>query len=285
MQTVLKVSRGKAETVEETAELLKKYRVIGVADLYKIRSGLLQDLRRQLRREVVIRCVKNTLLKRAMEELELPEAEKFFNEITGSNIFIFSDMNPFKLSLLLQGNKVRVIAKPGDIAPEEIIVPAGNTGLAPGPILSRFGAVRVRTRIESGTIWVVEDTVVAEAGEEFSEDIATVLARLNIRATEMGLTLKAAYEEGRIITREALMVDLEAVRKQLKMAAADSLQVAVRAAYPTAETMVYLLPMARENAVKVAVESDYITRETAPLIIAKAHAMAAALEKKLSTLR
>lgn len=285
MQTVLKVSRRKAEVVEETVELLKKYKVIGVADLYKIRSGLLQGLRGQLRGEVVIKGVKNTLLKRAMEELELSEAEEFFNEIPGSNIFIFSDMNPFKLSLFLQRNKVRVIAKPGDIAPEEIIVPAGNTGLAPGPILSRFGAVRVRTRIESGTIWVVEDTVVAETGEELSGDLATILARLDIRATEMGLTLKAAYEDSRIIIQEDLMVDLEAVREQLKIAAADSLQVAVRAAYPTTETIVYLLSMARENAVKVAVESDYITRDTAPLIIAKAHAMAAALEKRLSTLR
>ncbi len=282
MQAVLRVPRRKVEIVEETIELLKRYKVIGVADLHKVRSGLLQDLRRQLRGRVVIKCIKNTLLRRAMEELKLPRAREFFEQIPGSNIFIFSNMNPFKLSLFLQRNKVRVIAKPGDVAPEDITVPAGNTGLAPGPILSRFGQVGIRTRIESGSIWVVEDTVVARAGEKISEDLATILARLGIKAAEMGLTLKAAYEDGRIITREELMVDLEAVREQLRKAAAVSLQVAVRAAYPTPETIVYLLSMARENALKVAVEGGYITPETAPLIIAKAHAMAAALERRIS---
>lgn len=285
MQTVLRGPKRKAEIVRETMELIGKYRVIGVADLHKIRGGLLQDLRRLLRGRVVIRCVKNTMLKRAMEELGLPGAVEFFNEIPGSNISIFSDMNPFKLSLLLQRNKVRVIAKPGDIAPEDITVPAGNTGLAPGPIISMFGRVGLRTRIESGTVWVVEDTVLARAGEKISEDVARVLARIGIKAADIGLSLKSAYEEGRILTLEELIVDLEAVREQLKKASAESLQVAVRVAYPTPETVLYLLYMAREDVLKVAVECAHVTKETAPLILVKAHAMAAALEQRIRVLK
>mgnify|MGYP001065651924 CR=1 FL=1 len=282
MDAKLRVPEKKAGIVEETVEFLKKYSVIGVADLYKIHTGLLQDLKKQLKGKIVVKCIKNTLLKRAMEGLQLPEAEKLFKEIPGSNIFIFSNMNPFKLSLLLNKNKVGIIAKPGDVAPRDVIVPSGNTGIAPGPILSKLGAVGLRTRIDSGTIWVAEDTVVAEAGDKISEDVAEVLARLNIKAAERGLTLKTVYEDGRIISGRELTVDVEAVGEQLKIAAASSLQVAVNAAYPIPETVVYLLSIARENTLKVAVESNYITPETAPLIIAKAQAMAAALEQKIS---
>jgi len=281
MQAMSKASERKAEVVRITVELLEKYSVIGVADLYKIHTGLLQDLKKQLKEKVVVKCVKNTLLRRAMEELKLPETEEFFKEIPGSNIFIFSDMNPFRLSLLLTKNKVGIIAKPGDIAPWDIIVPSGNTGIAPGPILSKLGAVGLRTRIDSGTIWVAEDTLVAEAEEKISEDLATVLARLGIKGAERGLTLKTVYEEGRIIPRKELMVDLEAIREHLKTAAANSLQLAISTAYPTPETIVYLVSMARENSLKVAVESDYVTPETAPLIVAKAHTIAAALEQKI----
>jgi large subunit ribosomal protein L10 len=284
MQAMSKASERKAEIVEKTVETIKQYGVIGVADLHKIHTGLLQDLKRQLKGKVVVKCVKNTLLKRAMGELKLPGAEEFFKEIPGSNIFIFSDMNPFKLALLLNKNKVSIIAKPGDIAPREVIVPSGNTGIAPGPILSKLGAVGLKTRIDSGTIWVAADTVVAEAGGKISEDLAEVLARLGIKAAERGLTLKAVYDNSRIISGKELMIDLEAVREQLKTAAAGSLQVAITAAYPTPETIVYLLSMARENSLKVALESDYVTTETAPLIIAKAHAMAAALEQKTKEL-
>jgi large subunit ribosomal protein L10 len=281
METTSRVSERKAEVVEKTAEILKQYSVIGVADLHKIHTGLLQGLKKQLKGKVVVKCVKNTLLKRAMEELKLPGAEEFFKEIPGSNIFIFSDMNPFKLALLLNKNKVAIIAKPGDMAPREVIVPSGNTGIAPGPILSKLGAVGLKTRIDSGTIWVNEDTVVADAGDKVSEDLAEVLARLGIKAAERGLTLKTVYDNSRIISGKELTVDIEAVKEHLKMAAADSIQVALSAAYPTPETIVYLLSMAREHSVKVALESNYVTPETAPLIIARAHAMAGALEQKV----
>jgi len=284
METTSRASERKAEIVEKTAEILKQYSIIGVADLHKIHTGLLQGLKKQLKGKVMVKCVKNTLLKRAMEELKLPGTEEFFKEIPGSNIFIFSDMNPFKLALLLKKNKVAIIAKPGDIAPREVIVPSGNTGIAPGPILSKLGAVGLRTRIDSGTIWVAEDTVVAEAGEKVSVDLAEVLARLGIKAAERGLTLKTVYDNSRIISGKELTVDIEAVKEHLKTAAADSIQVALSAAYPTTETIVYLLSMAREHSVKVALESNYITPETAPLIIAKAHAIAAALEQKIRDL-
>jgi len=283
LQAMLKVPQKKSLVIEETIEILKKYSVVGVADLYKIHTGLLQDLKKQLKGGIIVKCIKNTLLKRAMEELRFPKAEELFKEIPSSNIFIFSNMNPFKLSLLLNKNKVGIVAKPGDIAAKDVTVPSGNTGIAPGPILSKLGAVGLRTRIDSGTIWVAEDTVVAEAGEKISEDLAEVLARLNIKAAERGLTLKTVYEGGRIISGKELTVDIDAVREQLKMASADSLQVAVNATYPIPETITYLLPMARENSLRVAVETTYVVPETAALIMARAHATALALEQKIKS--
>ena len=276
------VSEKKAQTVHSTAELLKKYSVIGVADLHKIRTPLLQDLKRQLRDTVVVRCVKNTLLRKTMEQLGLPFADRFFARIAGSNVFIFSNMNPFKLSLLLQRNKVRVTAKPGDVMSSEVIVPAGNTGIAPGPILSRFGNIGLKTRIDSGTIWVNQDAVVANPGDKLSEDAATVLSRLGIKAGEMGLLLKSVYDEGLIIEGGELVVDLKAVQDEIGAARTSAVQVAVGASYPIPETIAYLLSRAREHALRVAVESGYPTTDTASLILAKAQAMAAALEKKIA---
>lgn len=193
METASEVSTRKSEAVESSVEMLKKYSAIGVADLYKIRTSLLQELKRQLKGKVTIRCVKNTLLKRSMDEMKLPDTDRFFKDIQGSNILIFSNMNPFKLALELNKNKVRVIAKPGDVVSSQIVVPAGNTGIAPGPILTKFGTVGLTTRIDSGTIWIARDTVVAEPGDKLSEDLATVLSRLGVKAGEMGLSLKAVY--------------------------------------------------------------------------------------------
>jgi len=181
--------------------------------------------------------------------------------------------------MTLHRNKVRVFAKAGDIALEDLVIPSGNTGLSPGPIISKFGALGVRTRIDSGNIWVVQDTPVAKAGETISADLADLLTRLGIRASEMGLEIKAVYQNGVVIPRQELILDVESYREQLTRAFGDAFQLALKAAYPTAETTATLLSLAAQNAKKVALEADYVTQETAMELIVRANAQAVALAK------
>jgi len=276
---VSRVSEEKIRIVESTIELLKQYEIIGAADLYKVGSMMLQDLRRQLRGQIAVKCVKNTLMRIAMEKADLPGVEEFLSRIAGQNLFIFSNGNPFKLAMMLHRNKVKVFAKPGDIALSTIVIPAGNTGLSPGPILSKFGALGVRTRIEGGNIWVVNDTEVAKPGDVITPDLADILTRMGIRAAEMGLEIKAVYEKGTIIPREELILDLDTYRDQLTKAYADAFQVALKAAYPTPQTVPALLALAAQNARQVALEAGYAAPETVRDLLAKAHAQARALER------
>ncbi len=276
---VSRVSEEKIRIVESTIELLKQYEIIGAADLYKVGSMMLQDLRRQLRGQIAVKCVKNTLMRIAMEKADLPGVEEFLSRIAGQNLFIFSNGNPFKLAMMLHRNKVKVFAKPGDTALSTIVIPAGNTGLSPGPILSKFGALGVRTRIEGGNIWVVNDTEVAKPGDVITPDLADILTRMGIRAAEMGLEIKAVYERGTIIPREELILDLESYRDQLTRAYADAFQVALKAAYPTPQTVPALLALAAQNARQVALEAGYAAPETVRDLLAKAHAQARALER------
>lgn len=274
-----RVSEEKLGIVNSTMKLLEGYEIIGAADLQKVGSGMLQDLRKQLRGKVSVRGIKNTLMRIAMEKAGLEGADDFLTRIKGQNIYIFSNGNPFELAMTLHRNKVRVFAKAGDIALEDLVIPSGNTGLSPGPIISKFGALGVRTRIDSGNIWVVQDTHVAKAGETISADLADLLTRLGIRASEMGLEIKAVYQNGVVIPRQELILDVESYRERLTRAFGDAFQLALKAAYPTAETTATLLSLAAQNAKKVALEADYITQETAVELIARANAQAVALAK------
>jgi large subunit ribosomal protein L10 len=273
------VSEEKLGIVNSTMKLLEGYEIIGAADLQKVGSGMLQDLRKQLRGKVSVRGIKNTLMRIAMEKAGLEGADDFLTRIKGQNIYIFSNGNPFELAMTLHRNKVRVFAKAGDVALEDLVIPSGNTGLSPGPIISKFGALGVRTRIDSGNIWVVQDTPVAKAGETMSADLADLLTRLGIRASEMGLEIKAVYQNGVVIPRQELILDVESYRERLTRAFGDAFQLALKAAYPTAETTATLLSLAVQNAKKVALEADYITQETAVELIARANAQAVALAK------
>ena len=271
------VSEEKLAIVDDTVKLLDDYKLIGAADLTKVGSGMLQDMRKQLRGRVAIRGIKNTLMRIAMERASLEGADDFLSEIKGQNIYIFSNGNPFELAMTLHRNKVRVFAKEGDTALEDLVIPSGNTGLSPGPIISKFGGLGIRTRIEAGNIWVVQDTEVAKAGDAISADLADLLTRLSIRASEMGLEIKAIYEGGVVIPREDLILDMDAYAERLARAYSGAFQVALKAAYVTPATIVPLLSMAAQNARKVALEAAYVAPETAPELIARANAQARSL--------
>jgi len=275
------VSEQKIETVASTVDLLKRYEVIAAADLNKVTSGMLQDTRKSLRGQLEVRCVKNTLMRISMEKAEKRGTTEFMKTVAGPNVFLFTNGNPFKLAMTLEKNKVKVFAKAGDKALTDLVISAGNSGLSPGPLIGKFGILGVKTRIESGNIWVAQDTVVARKGDVITADLADLLMRLGVRAAEMGLSIKAAYERGVVIQGSDLLLDIPGYRDRLAQAYGTAFQVALKAAYITSKTTPTLLSMAAQNAIRVAVEAGYVTKETAAELIAKANAQAQSLKAKV----
>ena len=275
------VSEQKIETVASTVDLLKRYEVIAAADLNKVTSGMLQDTRKSLRGQLEVKCVKNTLMRISMEKAEKRGTVEFMKTVAGPNVFLFTNGNPFKLAMTLEKNKVKVFAKAGDKALTDLVISAGNSGLSPGPLIGKFGILGVKTRIESGNIWVAQDTVVARKGDVITADLADLLMRLGVRAAEMGLSIKAAYERGVIIQGSDLLLDIPGYRGRLAQAYGTAFQVALKAAYITSKTTPTLLSMAAQNAIRVAVEAGYVTKKTAAELIAKANAQAQSLKAKV----
>src|SRR5213594_1296819 len=205
-----KVAEWKKVAVQELQHLLEKYPVIAAADLTKVRSSQIHELRKRLRDRVTMLVTKNNLLRKSVElsDHEGSKLGEFVKDLQGSNILLFTDTNPFSLILLLEKSKVRVPAKSGDVASNEITIPAGNTALAPGPVISEFGEVEVPTRIEGGSIWVAKDTIVARRGDVITPKMASVLSKLGLKPMEAGLTLSAAFDNGTILRSEDLVLDI-----------------------------------------------------------------------------
>ena len=262
----------KARAVEETKSLIQEYRAIGIASLQKVRAPQLQELRRKLQDSANLRVVKNVIMKRAIAECEnKPELENIGKNLSGSNIFLFTNLNPFRLVLLLERSKMKTTARAGDVAAHDVIVPAGNTGMPPGPIISQLAAVGLPTRIEAGSVWISRDTLVAKEGETISARLASVLSKLGIKSVEVGLTMKTAYDEGLIITEEQLQIDLEEVQRSIEEAHAYAFNLSLNAAYPLAENTTLLLQRARYEAYGLALSAGVSSRDTMADLIRRAH--------------
>jgi large subunit ribosomal protein L10 len=272
----------KAEEVEALASFIDKYNVLVVASLYKVRSMQLQTLSKKFRGDVQMRVAKNTILRRALEASKKEGVAALSGAITGSNVLLLTNMNPFRLSLLLDRNKIKMSAKVGDIAPDDILIAAGNTGLAPGPAISELSEAGIRTRIESGSVYVLQDTVVAKKGDPIQSKVASVLSKLGIKPLEVGLSVIAAFDGGLVLKADDLHIDLDEIRKELETAFGSALGLSVNVGFPTPDNVRFILQRGQAGARSLAVAAGYASSETVGSLLSKAYSDMVSLSRMVA---
>ena len=278
------VKEWKSAEVTKLAEIMRNCDVIAVAPLYKVRAAQIQELRRKFRKDISFRCVKNTLFARAVKVLESEKENisDLLKYIQGSNTYIFTNENPFKLSLLFEKSKINLPAKGGDIAPSDIIVREGNTGMSPGPVISEFTELGIPTKIESGSVWISEDTVVTKEGEVISARVASILSKLGMKPMEAGMSLTTAYEKGLVYPPDVLKISMESVKQDILAAVSAAFNLSMAAAYPTSDTIQLILAKAALEAMSLGLSANIFEKETVPIVLAKAYQEAEALKAKLA---
>ncbi len=273
-------SAEKVAMVARIAKLAKDYPVLAVTKLTKVRSAQLMAVRKVLRGKAEIVVVKNKLAILGLKRSGIKNADELLKHLEGQNALIFTKLDPFKLFLLLEKNRVNLAARAGDIAPADIVVPAGNTGQQAGPVLSEFREAGIMTKIEAGSIQVVKDSVVAKPGTAISPKLASLLSRLGIKPIRAGLAIALALENGLIYGAEAVAIDLDKYRENLVQGYTSSKALAIFIGYVTKETAPEIIAKAYREALAVAVEAGELTPDSAPVILAKAEAEANAVLAK-----
>ena len=277
--TKTKFPQWKTDTINEISELIKSNNTTAFCNLHKVRATQLMQLRKSFKDDLKIRVVKNTLAKRGVNDSKVANSDKLVEAVSEQKAFIFTNMDPFKLFLLLEKGKVDLPARDGDVASGEIIVPAGNTGMQPGPDLSAFKEFNIPTRIDAGSIAVSEDTVVAKEGDVIKGSLAALLSKLNIKPIKAGVAIDIAYMNGLIYPAKDVAIDLDEYRNSLIGSFNNAFNFALKQEYLTKETVPLLLAEAFNNSKNLSIESNYITKETVSSILVKKHLEAEALNK------
>jgi large subunit ribosomal protein L10 len=277
------ILQAKNNEVEEIKKLLTSYKAIGIASLKKVRSSQLQELKKSLKDKVYMKVFKNNLLKFALDSLDDKNINKIEEHTSGSNVYLFTELNPFKLAILLEKGKIKTIAKTGDIAAMDITIPESNTGQPPGPIISLLNSAGLPTRIQSGSVWVSKDTFVAKKGDIITERLSIVLAKLGIKAVELGLSMRAALDDGIIISGEDLKIDLGETRNNLITSHKEAFALSIEIAYPTKENTEILLQSAHKQAYILSLNAAIPNKTNIKELILKAHNEMLSLKSKNET--
>ncbi|RME54483.1 50S ribosomal protein L10 [Candidatus Woesearchaeota archaeon] len=276
------VSEAKKKEVQKLKQLMKSYPIIGIVDMENLPAPQLLKMKNQLAGKAVVRMSKGRLIKVAIDELksEINGIEKLKEYIRGMPALILTKENPFKLFKTLQKSKSSAPAKPGQVAPFDIVVQAGPTSFAPGPIIGELGSMGIKTAIEDGKVAIKADKVLVQEGETINEKQAALLSRLGIEPMEVGLNLIAVLEDGTVFTRKILAVDEKEYVDNIKAMSAEAFNLAMFIAYPCEDTIKMLIAKASREANGLADSQDILTEENVGRILAKAERQGQTLKAK-----
>lgn len=277
---VAKAAEKKKRVIDALINLFTSHQVIAVVNLESLPAAQFQRLRRSMGAELLIVMCKKTVIRYAISSVKgkLPHVEKLLDSLVGMPALLFTNQNPFKLAYLLQRNKSKAPAKPGQTAPYDIVIPAGPTSFAPGPIISELASVGIKAGVEGGKIAIKVPSTIVREGEKIKPKVAEVMAKFSIQPMEIGLNLVAAYENGIIYDRKVLSVDPLTYVNELAAAAAEAMAVAVELGLPAAETIMQLIGKASRQAKHIAREFGIMVPELAEELVGKAGLEAQAIE-------
>jgi large subunit ribosomal protein L10 len=273
------VSEVKNNAVKALAHLIDQYPVIAVINLENLPAKQLQKMKTKLRKDLEIKVAKKSIISHALEISNKKDITKLNKYLEGSPGLLLSKENPFKIHKLLKQSKSAAAIKPGQITPKDLMIPAGPTPFAPGPIIGELGMLRIKAGIEAGKVVIKEDAHVAKKGDVVNDKLSSLLMRLGIEPMEIGLNLVAAYDNGDILIADVLNIDDKAFMEKLANTVREALNLAVDIAYPSNDTITLLIQKSYNDSKAIAIDRDILADLVIEQILAKANAQATAVSE------
>lgn len=267
----------KRDEIAEIKRLSAEFKLTGLVDMYGIPARQVQDIRRNLKGKAELKMTRNTLILHALEEMG-GEIKELSEQLEGHSALIFTNENPFKLHSMLEKTKTKMIARPGEVAPMDIVISKGPTSFKPGPIVGELQQVGIPAAIVAGKVTIRETKTVVGEGQEINKKLADILAKLDIKPMDVGLSLQGAFYEGTVYESDVLAIDEVAFYNNIIKAATQAINLSLNAAIPTKDTASDLLIKAVREARGVAIEAAVASGDVIDAIIGRAQSQAMALQ-------
>jgi len=248
----------KAVYFDKLKGLLDEYKSIFIVSVDNVSSQQMHEIRQTLRGDAVVLMGKNTMVRRALKGFiaDFPEYERLLPHVKGNVGFIFTNGELKTIRDRILSNKVAAPARAGAVAPGDVFVPAGNTGMEPGKT-SFFQALGVPTKIARGTIEITADLKLVEAGAKVGASEATLLNMLNISPFTYGMKVVQVYEEGNSFSPDVLDIEESQLLKAMASAIATITSISLAANYPTLPSVIHSLVNAYKKCISAAIPTDY----------------------------
>lgn len=187
---------------------LAEYKNILIITVDFVGSKQMQNVRLAIRGRGQVLMGKNTIIRKVLRENieKNPKLESLLPYIKGNMGFVFTNDDLNEIRKVVTDFKMPAAAKSGVIAPIDVVIPPGPTGLDPGQT-SFFQTLNISTKISKGTIEITSEVRLCQAGVKVTSSAVALLAKLGIKPFMFGINVNTVYEDGSVY--DAKVLDLE----------------------------------------------------------------------------
>jgi len=245
---------------------LENYNKILIVGVDNVGSNHMQKIRGALRGKAEIVMGKNTMIRKVMRGFIVnnPDLEPVIPLVRGNIGFVFVKDDLAEVKKVLLAHKVSAPAKAGSVAPCDVVVPAGNTGLEP-TMTSFFQALAIQTKIAKGQIEITADVHLVKEGSKVGTSEAALLQKLDIKPFKYGLTIKTVYDNGTIYDAKVLDLSDEDIIAKFQSGVKNIAALGLQIGYPTVASLPHSLARGWKNVLAVSLATEYTIKQAEEL--------------------
>lgn len=245
---------------KKLCDLLEQYSQVLVCVADNVGSKQLQSIRAGLRPDSVVLMGKNTMMKRSIrlyaEKSGNTAYQNLIPLLVGNVGLIFTKGDLKEVREEVAKYKVGAPARVGLVAPVDVVVPPGNTGLDPSQT-SFFQVLNIPTKINKGTVEIITPVELIKKGDKVGSSEAALLAKLGIRPFSYGLVVQTVYDNGSVFDPEVLDLTEDDLIEKFAAGISTVTALSLAISYPTIAAVPHAIINGYKNVIAVAIELDY----------------------------
>lgn len=257
---------GKAERAAKRREyfprlfkLLQDYSRLLIVSADNVGSRQMAEIRVALRGKAQVLMGKNTMIRTALRSKlqDMPQLETLLPLVKLNVGFIFCGVDPCEIRNIINQHKVPAPARQGVLAPVDVFIPAGPTGMDPGST-SFFQALGISTKIVKGQIEIQNQVHLIKQGEKVSASAATLLHKLNIKPFQYGLKVEHIYDNGSVYSSSVLDITDDVILAAFRSGVCNIAAVSRQLTIPTSASIPHCIIEGFKNCAALCLDTDFI---------------------------
>lgn len=247
-------------------ELLKQYNRILLVNIDNVGAYSIQKIRQVLRGKATLLFGKNTLIRKTIRDY-VEKCEEAGNKdsariegllpfIKGNVGMVFTNADLNETKEVVESFKQKAPAKVGQVAPNDVFVEPGPTGMEPTQT-SFLQALNIASKIVKGQVEISNRVHLVKQGDKVGQSEAALLDKLNIMPFSYRAEVRTVFDSGYVYPSSLLSLGVNDVMSTLIKGVQRIATVSLQIGFPSLASVPHLIANAYRNLISVSIETNY----------------------------